>query len=519
MSSELLGSYLQERKVVASRQKVYFALVFLGFILWNVDLTRVSLLRSINNWLKNTPPVKLILGCYCLNYFFRNIFLITGLGEVSWPDHKYSPHYKTIRWLFTGLDAGVCSTLKVRNKYLRDFATTILVIYYLVFSRAAEDKMNRMNQVANVKTMRACWEKNKHPVLKRITRMLDSNKKIQIHRRLLQGFLREDDHSHIPCYLYYQGSDDELAKERKVVLHFHGGGFVSMNPILHENYLNHYADTLKCPIVSVDYRKAPEHPFPAAFNDAYDTYMNILDTRGAVIGIKDVKDVGELKVCLTGDSAGGNLCCGVTFKVLSVDQDITRRPAGIVMQYPALDLDSSIWQITEARKDMANMQMSTDDWIQTKYGCDPLHNFSRSFINDSGTAMSTRVQHFDDTVLPMKYLVTILRSYLPVGTDPSDPRVSPLRTPAALLEKFPPLYVNVGEVDPLLGDSRRLIRRMKMVNPDIPTELVEIRGCSHAYMACPKQLLPEANIAVSLSVQWIAKVLGINLQMKINPKL
>jgi len=505
--------------VVASRQRVYFALIFLGIILFNVDIARLRPLQRINNWLKeHTKPIKLLLGCYTFNYFIRNIFLITGLGEVSYPDHKYSADYKTIRWLFTGLDAGVCSTLKVRNKYLRDFLTTILSVYYLICSRAAEDKMNRIKQVANVQIMRACWEKNSHPVLKRISRLLDSTKKIQIHRRLLHGFLREDDHSHIPCYLYYQGTDEELAKERKVVLHFHGGGFVSMSPILHENYLNYYADTLRCPVVSVDYRKAPEHPFPAAFNDAYDTYMNILATRGAVIGIKSVKDISELKVCLTGDSAGGNLCCGVTYKVLSVDQDISRRPAGIVMQYPALDLESSVWQITEARKD-TNMQMTTNDWIHTNYGRDPLQNFSRSFINDSGPAMTSKAQNFDDTVLPMKYLLTILRSYLPVGADPSDPRVSPLRTPSALLEMFPPLYVNVGEVDPLSGDSRRLIRRMKMVNPDIPTELVEIRGCSHAYMSCPKRLLPEAKTAVSLSVGWIAKVLGINLKIKVNSKL
>lgn len=519
MSSELLGSYLQERAIVSSRQKTYFALIFLGIILYNVDLTRVSLLRRINNYLSSFPPLKLILGCYTLNYFFRNIFLITGLGEVMWPDHKYSADYKTIRWLFTGLDAAFCSTIKVKNKYLRDSITVLLMGYYLLFGRAAEDKMNRIKQVANVEIMRACWEKNKHPLLRTITQTLDSTKKINIHRRLLPGILREDDRSHIPCYLYYQGSENELAKERKVVLHFPGGGFVSMNPRLHENYLNHYADTLMCPIVSVDYRKAPEHPFPGAFNDAYDTYISILSSKGGIMGIKGVTDFSELKICLTGDSAGGNLCCGVTYKVLSVDQNISRRPAGIVMQYPALDVDGSFWQISDAKKDTSNMEMTPVDWLHTNYGLDPLQSYSSSYINDSAPALSSKALHFDDSVLPMKYLLTIMRSYVPIGIDPSDPRISPLRTPAALLKMFPPVYVNVGEVDPLVGDSRRFIRRMKMVNPDIPTELVEIRGCSHAYMSCPESLLPEAKTAVTLSVQWIAKVLGINLIGKLNSKL
>ncbi len=76
------------------------------------------------------------------------------------------------------------------------------------------------------------------------------------------------------------GTDEELRRCRHVIVNFPGGGFVAMSPKHHELYLRKWANYLHLPILCVDYRKAPEHPYPAGFNDAYDVYYAVVKTRG-----------------------------------------------------------------------------------------------------------------------------------------------------------------------------------------------------------------------------------------------
>lgn len=63
--------------------------------------------------------------------------------------------------------------------------------------------------------------------------------------------------------------DKEL---KEVVIHIHGGGFVSMSSGSHQNYTRRWAKSLKRPVFSIDYRLAPEHPFPAALDDCWQFY-------------------------------------------------------------------------------------------------------------------------------------------------------------------------------------------------------------------------------------------------------
>ena len=58
-----------------------------------------------------------------------------------------------------------------------------------------------------------------------------------------------------------------------IVLHIHGGGFVCQNTFLHQTYIRTWANNLGVPFFSIDYRKAPEHPYPCAIDDCYQTYM------------------------------------------------------------------------------------------------------------------------------------------------------------------------------------------------------------------------------------------------------
>ncbi|TRY84545.1 hypothetical protein DNTS_001300, partial [Danionella cerebrum] len=101
-----------------------------------------------------------------------------------------------------------------------------------------------------------------------------------------------------------------------LVLHFHGGGFP---------YLRSWSQDLKAPVLSVDYSLAPEAPFPRALEECFYAYCWAIKNHN-LLGW-----TGE-RVCLAGDSAGGNLCVTVSMRAAAHG---VRMPDGIVAAYPA----------------------------------------------------------------------------------------------------------------------------------------------------------------------------------------
>ncbi|XP_036411501.1 hormone-sensitive lipase-like isoform X1 [Megalops cyprinoides] len=110
-----------------------------------------------------------------------------------------------------------------------------------------------------------------------------------------------------------------------LLVHFHGGGFVAQTSKSHENYLKRWSQDLNVPILSVDYSLAPEAPFPRALEECFYAYCWALK-HCHLLG-----STGE-RVCLAGDSAGGNLCITVSMRALSY---CVRPPDGIMVAYPA----------------------------------------------------------------------------------------------------------------------------------------------------------------------------------------
>ena len=90
------------------------------------------------------------------------------------------------------------------------------------------------------------------------------------------------------------------------MIHIHGGGFVAMSSSSHQNYLIPWANQLKIPIFSIDYRLAPEAQYPCILNDAINGYLWVLYFVEEVLGVK-IKNL-----ILTGDSAGGNFVLTIT---------------------------------------------------------------------------------------------------------------------------------------------------------------------------------------------------------------
>lgn len=103
-----------------------------------------------------------------------------------------------------------------------------------------------------------------------------------------------------------------------------------MSSFIHQSYTRNWANSLKVPIVSVDYGKAPEYPYPKGLQDCLEAYLWTLNC------MRQIYEFEPVKIILVGDSAGGNLVAALTNLLISWN---LRVPDGIVLCYPALNLD------------------------------------------------------------------------------------------------------------------------------------------------------------------------------------
>lgn len=117
--------------------------------------------------------------------------------------------------------------------------------------------------------------------------------------------------------------EETLPKSKALILHVHGGGFVSQSSKSHLVYLFEWANALNVPIFSIDYSLAPESPYPRALNEVFYAYCWAL---------KNCELLGTTceKVVFVGDSAGANICLATLLKC--IDMKI-RKPSGIFIAY------------------------------------------------------------------------------------------------------------------------------------------------------------------------------------------
>ncbi|KAJ1726332.1 hypothetical protein LPJ61_005259, partial [Coemansia biformis] len=93
-------------------------------------------------------------------------------------------------------------------------------------------------------------------------------------------------------------------------------------------------------VVSVDYAKAPEYPYPYAIDQCYEVYREIVQTDGRCLGLEP--DGRPLRIVLAGDSAGGNITASVMFRILE-SADNVQLPEGIVFIYGCFNVDIRAW--------------------------------------------------------------------------------------------------------------------------------------------------------------------------------
>jgi acetyl esterase/lipase len=115
----------------------------------------------------------------------------------------------------------------------------------------------------------------------------------------------------------------ELA-DAATVLYFHGGGYFGGTPGTHRHFTSRFAWETHTRLFSLDYRLGPEHKFPAALDDAYAAYFDLL-----------AAGTYPAEIILAGDSAGGGLALALLLRLRDEGQDL---PAGAVMFSPYTDL-------------------------------------------------------------------------------------------------------------------------------------------------------------------------------------
>lgn len=159
--------------------------------------------------------------------------------------------------------------------------------------------------------------------------------------------------------------------DRPVLVYLHGGGFVVGGLDTHDNVCQKLAEESGWTVVSVDYRLAPEHPFPAALEDAYAAVEWIAENPEEV--------GGNGTIAVGGDSAGGNLTIGVTLLARDADPDFPMVDAegpDIAHQVLFYPVTAAPYHDHESRVENAEgyfLEADFMDWCTEQYIQSPAH--------------------------------------------------------------------------------------------------------------------------------------------------
>jgi acetyl esterase/lipase len=229
---------------------------------------------------------------------------------------------------------------------------------------------------------------------------------------------------------------------------FHGGGMVAGSIDTHHRVAAALAHATGCRLISVDYRLAPEHKFPAAIDDAI-AATEFVARRAASLGI-DAE-----KLVVGGDSAGGTLAAVICQHALQHSGLLIRAQCLIC---PVLDFE----EISPSRQAFA-----------------------------------------DDHLIGRSTLEADLADYLPAGIDTGDLRVSPLR--AVNVKGLPTAIIHTAEFDPMRDEGNAYAR--KLFAAGVAVEHVCHDGMIHNFHAMAA-VLPQARLVLSQIGEQVRRAVG-----------
>lgn len=226
------------------------------------------------------------------------------------------------------------------------------------------------------------------------------------------------------------------------VIYFHGGGWTIADVDKEAVQCSNLSARGDVVVVSVEYRLAPEHPYPAAPDDAIDTYKWMVANASRL-------NLNPERIAAAGGSAGGNLAAVLTHRVLN------RNRAGIeklptikanVLMVPTLDVDARAY------------------WTAERY------------------------QHVPE--LPPEFIDWFGNNYYVGHADKADPDVSPMNAPAENFEQYPPTLIATAETDVLRGQSEAYAAKLMRHGRNVTFKMY--KGVGHFFMLMPG-LSPEAD--------------------------
>lgn len=229
------------------------------------------------------------------------------------------------------------------------------------------------------------------------------------------------------------------------LIYFHGGGWVVADLDTHDVICRRLCRDTPCTVVSVEYRLAPEHPFPAAYDDA-------VDSVAWVAGHAAELNVDSTRMAVGGDSAGGNLAAAACLHYRIPQPHLIHAQ---VLAYPVLDAMASL----------------------------PSYN---EFSEGCG--------------LTRDAMLWFVRQYVPAGTDPKDPRISPLY--ADSLEGLPPALVLTAECDVLRDEGERYAERLRSAG--VAVDYHRYAGTIHSFLRYAG-VLDEGYQGMQRIAEWLGR--------------
>ena len=198
---------------------------------------------------------------------------------------------------------------------------------------------------------------------------------------------------------------------QRLLLYFHGGGFIAGSPATHRPLIARLCRAAGAAALSLDYRLAPEFPFPAGLRDAVDAYRLLI-----------AKAYPPELIVLAGDGSGGGLAVATMMAIRNGGMPM---PAGLVAMSPWADLTLSGWSI------MQNAET------------DPALSWDLLFVS--------------------------ARQYLK-GANPADPYASPI---FGSMRDFPPIMIHAGSQEILRDDASRLGELAAAANVPVSVEVYD----------------------------------------------
>ena len=253
-----------------------------------------------------------------------------------------------------------------------------------------------------------------------------------------RNILIGDGEEKLPARIYW----GHRCRHEALVIFVHGGGWVLGNVESYDRLCRRFANQIRLPVVSIEYRLAPEHPFPTALNDVTAAILARSD-------LAEMTGVGTEKWAIMGDSAGGNL---VSASLLELHPH--NHPDLQVLIYPATDF-------------------SYNHGSRLTYG--------QGYLLDSSL-----MAWFSELYIG--------------GTDPSDPRVSILAHPS--LAKSPSTLLVTAGLDPLSDEG--LAYGCKLQNAGVSVDHLHCADLLHGFLSMPLAL-PKAILVSQQISHYVRK--------------